>query len=71
MADFTIFWYWQMDAPLAINKDFIQQALNAAVQELGNQFDIEEADRVTGESRAKTVCLTLRAASPVRSIVAA
>jgi hypothetical protein len=49
MADFTIFYSWQMDVPLAINRDFIQKALDAAVQQLGNQFDIEEADRMTVE----------------------
>lgn len=55
MADFTIFFSWQMDAPLAINKDFIHQALNAAVNALGNQFDIEEADRLTVEQGMKGV----------------
>ncbi len=55
MADFTIFYSWQMDAPLAINKDFIHQALSAAVHALGNQFDIEEADRLTVEQGMKGV----------------
>ncbi len=55
MADFTIFYSWQMDAPLAINKDFIHKALDEAVKELDNQFDIEEADRMTVEQGMKGV----------------
>lgn len=55
MADFTIFYSWQMDAPISTNKKFISDALSAAVRELGNLFDIEEADRLTVEQGMKGV----------------
>ncbi|MEO7797348.1 MAG: hypothetical protein ABIY47_06440 [Opitutaceae bacterium] len=55
MADYTIFYSWQMDAPESINKGFIHQALNRAVKELGNEFDVEEADRITVDQGLKGV----------------
>jgi hypothetical protein len=55
MPDFTIFYSWQMDAPERINKQFIHQALNAAVQELGNDFNVEPADRITVDQGMKGV----------------
>jgi hypothetical protein len=55
MADFTIFYSWQMDAPEALNKDFIYEALGAAVNQFGNQFAIEEADRLTVDQGMKGV----------------
>jgi hypothetical protein len=44
-----------MDAPLTTNKQFIMDALSAAVLQLGKQFDIEEADRLTVEQGMKGV----------------
>ncbi len=55
MPDFTIFYSWQMDAPERINKAFVQNALNAAVQDLGNEFTVEPADRITVDQGMKGV----------------
>jgi hypothetical protein len=43
MADFTVFYSWQTDAPKQINKDFIYDALNRAAKSFG--FDVEPAER--------------------------
>lgn len=42
-----------MDVASRDNKDFIHQALNKAVQHLGDTFDVEVADRITVEQGMK------------------
>lgn len=47
MASFTIFYSWQMDAPVEINKSFIGDAIKEAVK--GLRMEVQEADRVGAE----------------------
>lgn len=40
-----IFYSWQMDAPRKINKDFIHAALSDAIDQIGKNLDVSEAER--------------------------
>lgn len=40
-----VFYSWQMDAPRKINKDFIHGALKDAIEKIGQELELSEADR--------------------------
>lgn len=46
MADRTIFYSWQSDTDVKLNRYFIQDALKKAIKQIGKSLDCEEAPRL-------------------------
>lgn len=45
MTRLKLFYSWQLDAPRKVNKDLIYSALSDAIQKLGEDLDLDEAER--------------------------
>ena len=44
--EYTIFYSWQMDAPISTNKEFIRAALDEAVAQINSNLRIEPSPRI-------------------------
>ncbi len=42
---FTIFYSWQSDTPSNVNRSFIEDAINKAITQVGNEFEVQPSLR--------------------------